>query len=456
MNCTECQENLVAYLEDVLPEEEKQQVAAHLQSCPTCSDEASEHTRLRDRLLADGKALGSVPLDTCVMDRILREQTLKLRRMTMRKRYARAGLGLAAAAAIALAFFASWPGTRNGAVTAAEVMRQGVAALSHLRSVYIKVNMRTPPRDNFETVGPDFDFVPIEMWKEFGAVPKWRVEKPGRVAVMDGQSSLLFIKPGSDKQRGTAAQGGVHSGFVGFLLSLLDVDRVLESEVLLAGQQGTSPTLSYEQGADGSSRLVVTVEGKAAPVTEEQLKSAAALPDWLKIKILSSSDNRRVYRFDAASKRLEDVKVYLRSDQGDVLVLEVTEIAYNPEIAPETFALTLPEDVIWYQEPQVLPNNDFYAKMTPEEAARAFFQSCADENWEEALKFWSNSSFDDSFKGHMGGVQIISIGKPFHRLPFAAWFVPYEIKLKSGQTKKWNLAVRNDNPAKRWVVDGGI
>ena len=35
-------------------------------------------------------------------------------------------------------------------------------------------------------------------------------------------------------------------------------------------------------------------------------------------------------------------------------------------------------------------------------------------------------------------------------------FVPYEIKFKSGKVHKHNLAVRNDNPAKRFVVDGGI
>jgi hypothetical protein len=34
-------------------------------------------------------------------------------------------------------------------------------------------------------------------------------------------------------------------------------------------------------------------------------------------------------------------------------------------------------------------------------------------------------------------------------------FVPYEIKLKSGETRKARLAVRNDNPEKIWEIDGG-
>jgi outer membrane lipoprotein-sorting protein len=102
MNCTECQENLVAYLEGALPAPEAQTIEAHLQACPACSTELTEYARLRDRLMADANALGRVPLDTRVMNRVFREQTLKLRRRAMRKRYGWIGLGMAAAAAVAV------------------------------------------------------------------------------------------------------------------------------------------------------------------------------------------------------------------------------------------------------------------------------------------------------------------------------------------------------------------
>src|SRR5690242_14970305 len=50
-------------------------------------------------------------------------------------RYAKLLSGLAAAAAITLAVFVSWPGTRNGSASAAEIMRQGIAAVANLKSV---------------------------------------------------------------------------------------------------------------------------------------------------------------------------------------------------------------------------------------------------------------------------------------------------------------------------------
>jgi hypothetical protein len=55
--------------------------------------------------------------------------------------------------------------------------------------------MRTRPAENFEYINPECEWVPLEMWKQFSDPPRWRVEKPGRVVVMDGVSSLLLVKP---------------------------------------------------------------------------------------------------------------------------------------------------------------------------------------------------------------------------------------------------------------------
>lgn len=112
---------------------------------------------------------------------------------------------------------------------------------------------------------------------------------------------------------------------------------------------------------------------------------------------------------------------------------------------------------------KILPNNEKYEKMTPKEAAEAFFKACAGKNWDEFSKFWPGSANDErmermeeQMKEYLGGVEIISIGEPFQQGLYPGWFVPYEIKLRSGSVKKHNLAVRNDNAAQRYIVDGGI
>ena len=59
----------------------------------------------------------------------------------------------------------------------------------------------------------------------------------------------------------------------------------------------------------------------------------------------------------------------------------------------------------------------------------------------------------------MGGLEVINIGDSFTSalsLISGARFVPYEIKLKSGAVKKFNLALKKDGKTSRWYVDGGI
>ena len=94
------------------------------------------------------------------------------------------------------------------------------------------------------------------------------------------------------------------------------------------------------------------------------------------------------------------------------------------------------------------------AQLTPKETAVNFFQACAAGDWSQASTY---CPYVNQLKDQLDGMQVISIGEPFKKIPgYAGLHVPYEIKLKSGEIKKYDLAVRNDNPAKVWQVDGGI
>jgi anti-sigma factor RsiW len=185
MNCSDCQEQLTAFTEGLLEPQAADQVAQHLQACPACRTEASAQRQLRDRLLAGAGAFAGRSFEAAVLDRIDQQRASRDRRITMLKRYGRAGVGLAAAVAIAAVLF-TWGSSSGSRATAAEIFAQAIQATSSLKSVYLKLNVRTSPNDNFMAVSPDYEFVTQEMWKQFGDAPKWRVEKSGRVAVMDG------------------------------------------------------------------------------------------------------------------------------------------------------------------------------------------------------------------------------------------------------------------------------
>jgi hypothetical protein len=301
--------------------------------------------------------------------------------------------------------------------------------------------MRTDPRDNFPSVYAEGDLVRVEVWKQFGAQPKWRVEKPGRVAVMDGASTTMLIRPDM-VVKVPASEAAFDTGS---LLELTKVQDLITYELRKALARGWDLQLAHESKTVGQKQVVVTVEARAGVPGN----------DYLENKFFEESSMRRVYRFDAKTQRLEELEAYLHRPGGDVLVLKIQQIEYDKPIDAAVFTLKLPEAVREFKRPEVLPDNAKYEKMTPQQAARAFFNACTNENWEEVQKFFP-MPLNEEIKHFLGGLEVVHLGEPFQSKIYPGWYIPYEIKFKDGAIRKFNLAMRKDNPAKRYVVDGGI
>ena len=63
------------------------------------------------------------------------------------------------------------------------------------------------------------------------------------------------------------------------------------------------------------------------------------------------------------------------------------------------------------------------------------------------------ASFIEEMKAEFEGAIFEVIGKAIWSDEQSAYFVKCRYLC---QVKKWNLAIRNDNPAKRYMFDGGI
>ncbi|HUT28709.1 MAG TPA: zf-HC2 domain-containing protein [Sedimentisphaerales bacterium] len=457
MNCTECREILVGYIEKLLEDSQKQAVESHLQTCPPCRVELAQITSLHDRLTANGRTLAQKNLENKVLDRILQEQNVKLRqadkigrqlqlwRIIMKSKISKVAAAVAIITVLGLSimFF----GKSIPTASASELLNQAIQAVANIRSVHIQARMRTIPHDNFGLIGLSYDFVPMEMWKWLDNEGRlqWRIEKPGRVEVMDGNSTIMLIRPNYAVKIGPLPAG--RYAFDAWCGHLMDVNDLLDSELRKALKRSDGEISIYHETVNGREKVVLQIYASA---------QGDYTNDYLKNKFISESDHTRMYYFDAETKLLTGFEVHVHTDKEDVIVFETTAIEYNLEIDPALFTLELPKDVIWHGQPKVLENNKEYQQMTPKEMATAFFQACADQDWEEFLKFWFASAVDERIKESLGGLEIISMGEPFKSGRYPGWFVPYEIKLKSGHIRKHNLAVRNDNKAKRWTVDGGI
>jgi hypothetical protein len=434
MNCTECREQLAACLEGLLDTSTRSQFDSHLAECAACRTELDEARQLAARLSRAQAAVPSVSLENAVMDRILREQALEIRRLKMRKRLRLLGVSGVMAATIAVLLVGSyWFAQPAQAQKAAEVMARGAEAVPNPSTVHIVAKLRTIAHDNFSLIGDKYDFVRVEVWRQFDPQPKWRVEKPGRVAVMDGRSTVMLIRPNYGIKFPHPSEGAFDSQW---LLGLANVRDMITRELRTALAKGWDLKTTNETTAAGEKKIIVTVETKAGVPDN----------DYSKNKWFDVADMRRVYRFDAKTQRLEGFEAYLHRPDADVLIMAIERIEYDQPIKPEVFTLDMPKGVVWYEDPVVLPNNDKYEKMTPKETAQAFFEACEKRDWSEAGKFFG--ALDERIKEHLGTMKLVSLGKPFQSKQYPGWFVPYEVKL----TMKHHFTVSYNNPAKRCVV----
>jgi hypothetical protein len=314
------------------------------------------------------------------------------------------------------------------------LLAQSIEALSNVQSVHITGRIRTLPNDNFELIGVEYDFVPISIWREYRNPPRWRVEKPGRVVVMNGHSALLYIS-----STNSALMGSPQAGFVGWLRPMLDPQSILENE-LAAARQGTAQATVTE--SDGVTTVALRRQARGNFAN-----------DWARNKSIPESDHTCVYRFDSGSKRLEGVQVVVSVGRKDTVVAEFADFRYNQVFLESLYTVPLPADVNWMIPASARPAQ--VGLNGPKEAAAYFLNALAQEDWDSVLQVTSETKVQPVVKEVYGGLQVISIGEPVQSGLYPGYFVPYQVRLRNGEIKTWKLATRNDNPAHRWMIDGG-
>jgi len=157
---------------------------------------------------------------------------------------------------------------------------------------------------------------------------------------------------------------------------------------------------------------------------------------------------------------LKTFELFIDSNGKSTKVIRINNIAYNIPIESNIFTINLPQGVEWRQ----LSNPGYvkaFTKITSKKAAKKFFVALQNQDWEVIIPIWDALQISDKdkleeLKSIYGKLEIISIGEPYKSGLYPGEFVPYKVKLKSGEITEFNLALRNDNPTKTWEIDGGL
>ncbi len=429
MNCHEFQNRIIDLLDGRNFTDEERR---HLEQCPTCAAE----------FRAAAAALDAVtPRSTPRASDNLRDRILTAAASAGHPRrnriYRLFGTMAAAAAIFAGVLLLS---VRTPALAARKHFGSAVAAMNDLKTLRIGLLIRTAPHENFAYTDPSLPPIPCTVTAEYGGTTRWRIEKAGRIALCDGESVRTWLPEFGEGWRRKAEGYRPEEEFA----LLLDLQRLLLAE---QAQAFRTKGAQYEITEDAATvRLTV-----AMPARGDFSQS-----DYLLNSSIAESNTLREYRFDKESGRLLDLCISaVLPDGGRSVLLESTGIAYDEPI--DRAIWEVPEGIEWIDLAEPVSGAQL-ADMTAEEAAARILRAMGP--WDkrlldEALRYYG-TGVREQLEAHYGGLAIISAGKALRSGEYPGVFIPCEILLADGRTEKLILALRNDNPEKCWLVDGGL
>jgi hypothetical protein len=437
MNCEQCKEILVGYIEGLLAESEKQTLDSHLNTCPPCRDELTQLKALHNRLTTGGKVLAQSNLENAVVDRIVRQQSLKLKKVSqVRKQFQLWRIVMRSkitklAAAAAIFVVAAISITYLGRLTStAYAIEQTVEANRGLRFIHLK----------YEPAGNGVE----EIWAQFddkGELLRLRMNFPN---TMDGPKDVVWQE---DKAE--------------VWFKAKKAIAVLREEKILAKLK-----MSYE---NFDPKLIVEQLYHAQANGKGQIEIQESRSKDKPITITSTSKRfRAVYKVDPETKLLQQLEKYVLKDGKHTFLARTIYLDYNKPADPDVFVLSAPTDVVRADQTTQeiglvqgrLSNEEIAVKV-----ARQFFEALIAEDYDKAGKLLQGLPGNrvQQVFGNKKFLRIISVGSavPHPNPETQGLVVPCVVEIEEdGKISEWKLdrfGVRQVyNQPGRWAVFGGI
>ncbi|WP_300102176.1 anti-sigma factor [uncultured Alistipes sp.] len=438
MNCQEFHKMIPDLLAGTLSPEELTTAREHLTSCPACA-EALRTARETLRSVTP-RFEPSVPegLEARLLDAVHRRATVsKTPERRPRRRLVGLLSGVVSAAAVVIVVLTF--GLNTPARAARNRLTQAIASMEGLRSIRIELRIRTSEQENFDYIDPHREFIPHTLEAIYSPRLLWRVEKPGRKALYDGEHTYLWFDSLNDGLIQPYAPDAI-----GMLNLLIDPSQLLELERQLT-RAHTGARYELRREAEVLYLTVISpAQGDFSQSDHERNTS------------IIESNTRREYRFDALNGRLLGARVTLLAEEGERALLEIDRITYDAPLDTATLTV-LPEGINWTDQTRNTPSPRLTG-IDAKEAARlilAAFATWDNEILDEALRSYGAHA-RKLLQSRYAGATVERLSEPVRSGKYPGWFIPCTLRMGDGSRERIRLALRNDNSAGSWVVDGGL
>jgi len=324
-------------------------------------------------------------------------------------------------------------GTVGTQVVFADVLAPVAEATGGARAVHMVLRMLTRDGEDFSYVNLEGgELLPVEVWLQepMGKddAGRARLVKSDRIFNFDGREAVLYLPGPTEAYR--------DAGF----------DRDLfRPGAWLRQLQHLPPVdikvLAHERRS-GEERLLLRARGVSTSPLEPSF--------------FNQFDRETEVVWDVATRRLKGFRRWVEYQGRRRLFLELVSIEYLPRFDEAVFRLDLPPGVRrGGLGDHPLPQDQI--GLGPGEAAGRILDAAVRQDRDTLQLYVPSPDLVDWFMTH--SIEIVSLGEPFQAGNYPGYYVPYEVRVGVAgifhTTKSHNLALRNDNPQRRWQLDGG-
>lgn len=374
-----------------------------------------------------------------IMEKAAREEPAAVR--TRSWRWARFAMPVVAAALAVAVIVTLKPGVTP--TLAAENLLRSAAEYFVSHPVFsAKVEVRTLSQESFGYTNPLKPYVGHSMTvdRENGV---WRVEKPQRAALYDGQFTWVW-NPANGL--GSKLDGKDQVGVLDLFTIFLDPADILQDVALL-------DSVNPEARVRLSEKNGVITYAIDSPIQGDYSDK------YLKYSSVFESDTRWTYTFDKDSGRLLTFRIDGVFYGIRRTLFKVTDIDYNARVEAGQFVA--PEGVDWLDRTSATLALE--ASTLPYDAFRDISAGQALAKGIDALNVWDVNALKVFFGAYhlrtlepLKGCRLVSHDPPFTSGQFPGVFIRCTLERADGQTEKRTFALRNDKGSGAWTVDGGL
>lgn len=370
------------------------------------------------------------------------EQTAKPRKSRLNY-WLGAATSMAAVVAIAITMMLNTP-----AYAARRYFTNAILAANEVKSMVMKLKVRTRADESIEYINPECDFVAATIKAIYDDPILWSVEKQGgrRLLYKGEVEGKNLIYQWIDKPDGGIGWASDYYGIDNDLAPFINPRQLLNLERKAAeSKKGTR----YEIVDNG-----ITVNVRAITMAQGNYSEN----DYMLNTSLAEANTIREYTFDRASGRLTKLRIdMVISSELQITVIDSESIVYDEPLTADNLTDKELDKVKFSSLEPTIEKNSPLQGISAHKAAKIILQAM--NEWDTdilntAMYYYRN--LFDKLKSKYGGLKVISIGKPFKSGLYPGYFVKCKVELSSGEEDELILALRNDNKEKVWLLDGGL